>query len=390
MIFDLNEKYQLNDILLNEEYETIKEELKQEIINDINTRQDLVNVIISGDEYELTKGNLLTLLILAKPFNVFNEEFTEDFLIDVSNVNEYETYLDHLIQYFLYQKDLKINPVIIDILDELVEISGSINYNYGSTISLKSIIDLSKRNERFREIINMKINPEDNIPADKIMELTNNNLKEMIKIIEEDEEGNILQNYLNSDAGINTKQLGQVLSYIALKPDFNENIIPIPINTSFARGLTNVTEYFINAIGARKALITSHHQVRKSGYLTRKLSLLTIDQFINDTKDCGSNFPLELEIKDKTTLKQLNGRFYYDDNDNLCSISENDTDLIGKTLRIRTPITCACQDGICETCYGKLSKINKEMNIGIIGTLLLTNPLNVLVAYIVIYNVKFL
>jgi len=86
--------------------------------------------------------------------------------------------------------------------------------------------------------------------------------------------------------------------------------------------------------------------------------------------------PLELFIENKTCLKQLNGRFYYNENDELTMInSDEDDHLIGTTIRLRSPITCACKEGICKTCYGMLSKINKEMNIGIIATLLLTNPL---------------
>lgn len=365
-----------NDIILSDEYESQKQLLKDEISKDINTRKDMLLVIIDGNEYEMSSGNYLSLLILAEPFHSNNIPFTEEFLIDVSDINEYEKYFDKIIEYFLFKNEININNSLVKILDELTLLSGTINYNYGSTISLKSIIDLSKRNERFKELINMKIEPEDNLQPDEIMDLTNKNLKEMIKIILEDKEGNILQNYLKSDAGINSKQLGQVLSYIALKPDFDENIIPTPINTSFARGLQNVEEYYINSIGARKALIQSHKQVRSSGYLTRKLSLLTIDQFLNDVDDCGSKHPLELFIENNTCLKQLNGRFYYNDNNELKIIdSEKDEHLIGTTIKIRSPITCACKDGICKTCYGMLSKINKDMNIGIIATLLLTNPL---------------
>ena len=52
----------------------------------------------------------------------------------------------------------------------------------------------------------------------------------------------------------------------------------------------------------------------------------------------------------------------------------NDLHLIGKTIKFKSPITCAGKTGICPTCYGKkLFQINKDYYPGIIATLLITN-----------------
>ena len=366
-----------NDIIQSDDFFSLIEELKKLIIENISLRKESVNIIIDDEEYELSLGNYLTLLILAIPFHNYNKEFISDLLIDPSDINNIEDYLDNIIHYFQDKFGISINNDIIDIIDHLTLISGEINVKYGNSISLKSIIDLAERNKRFKEIINMTISKNEKIEVDEIMKRTNDALNEMIDIIKEDK-NNILYNYIESDSGINKKQLGQVLSYIALKPDFNENIIEVPINTSFARGLKTVKEYFINAIGARKALITSRHQVKSAGYLTRKLSLLMMDLYIDDCEDCHTKHLMEIEVKDKKTLKLLNERWYRlnEDDEEEFLINKDDDDIIGKTIFVRSPITCACNDGaVCKKCYGNLYKTNQDMNIGIIATLLLTNPL---------------
>lgn len=363
--------------ILKENYEEEKKSIRDFIICDIDHRKEKVSVCIKNETYEMTLGNYLTILIMVRPYvkNGIDFDMEELFArnIDITDVNDHVKYFDFIIMK-CRENDIIINETLTAVLDEMTEIVGVINQNYGSSISLKSIIDLAKNNEEFNEIINLTIDTEKSYAeVDDIMKITNDNLRRLVDILKN--EDNILRSYILSKSGINEKQLGQVLSYVSLKPDFNENIIPVPINTSFARGLQNVQEYYINAIGARKALIMSHKQVRSAGYLTRKLSLLTIDEFINDTDDCGSIHPLPLFIENKDILRDMNGRWFYNDNDELELITEEREELIGETLYVRSPITCACENGICHKCYGELYKVNKDMNIGIISCLLLTNPL---------------
>lgn len=62
----------------------------------------------------------------------------------------------------------------------------------------------------------------------------------------------------------------------------------------------------------------------------------------------------------------------------LKTISLKNTELIGKTIALRSPQTCAADHGkhVCKTCYGgALSEINKDLNTGLVAVLLLTNIL---------------
>lgn len=371
-MIDLNQEINFNEVILSEEYEDVKNFLKVDIFNNIEGRNDLVTVNFSDEDiYEITKGNLLTYLILAIPFNAYQEEFDPEFLVDASNVNEYNSYFDNIIEYFVEKGD--IHKHISRIIDEFALFSGKINVKYGSTVSLKTFCDLAERNPRFNELLNYKIDENANIGFDEMIKDINDKMDEMLDIIRTDEDNNV-RDYLLAGAGINENQLKQVILCIGPKPDLFENIIPYPINTSFVRGL-NVRDFIINSIGGRKSLITSHFKVRDAGYLTRKLGILNMDLTVSDEDDCGTLHPIEVTIENKGFLKRLKDRWFLNENGMLELITLDREDLIGQTILLRTPITCGCTDGVCKTCYGELYRINQEMNVGVISVLLLTNPL---------------
>lgn len=106
--------------------------------------------------------------------------------------------------------------------------------------------------------------------------------------------------------------------------------------------------------------------------MTRKLSLLCIDTILSKDEDCGTNAGVHTFIRDKSTLSKLNNRYYLDEKGKLNLITKDSNELIGKTINLRSPMTCKSEDGICHTCYGKLSKLNKDIHIGLFATQLLT------------------
>ena len=89
---------------------------------------------------------------------------------------------------------------------------------------------------------------------------------------------------------------------------------------------------------------------------------------------CETHHTIPIKMSTKKILSMFNG--WYDNKDGvITSINTKDKSLIGKTLDVYSPMTCACEDEVCKICYGDLSKFNKNMNIGIIAVLLLTEPL---------------
>lgn len=121
---------------------------------------------------------------------------------------------------------------------------------------------------------------------------------------------------------------------------------------------------------------------KRSGYLTRKLSLSNIDHYHDDSiEDCGTKHFVIFSVDSERKKSQIIGRHYYllDDedkkvSDELFTVTE-ESDIVGKNIGLRSPVTCAGKH-VCATCYGKhLSKINKDVNTGLVATNKLTEPL---------------
>jgi hypothetical protein len=92
-------------------------------------------------------------------------------------------------------------------------------------------------------------------------------------------------------------------------------------------------------------------------------------------EDCGTSHTVKVKIKNKDILGRLEGRHYVEDNE-IKTIDADDESLVNETIKLRSPETCAIKDGVCKTCYGKnLAKLNKDIHIGILAVLTLTNQL---------------
>ena len=116
----------------------------------------------------------------------------------------------------------------------------------------------------------------------------------------------------------------------------------------------------------------------KSGHFARKCMLLVSNTHLRkDDKICDTVHPIEMTIKTKTHLNKLIGRYYklFGEREYKV-IKKTDTHLIGKTILLRSPITCSSKNGICRACYGEtLFKINQNCNdVGAFAGAIITNP----------------
>ena len=66
-------------------------------------------------------------------------------------------------------------------------------------------------------------------------------------------------------------------------------------------------------------------------------------------------------------LKALVGRYYIDENNKLSLISLEDKHLVGKTIKLRSPLFCRNRKGICRTCYGEHINIVNSKYIGVVA-----------------------
>jgi len=189
------------------------------------------------------------------------------------------------------------------------------------------------------------------------------------------------------------KQLGGMRGLMA-KP--SGAIIETPIISNFKEGLT-VLEYFNSTHGARKGLADTALKTANSGYLTRRLVDVAQDCIVR-THDCGTENAITAEaaVNDGEVVaslaERLLGRVSAEDavkpgTDEIVVrrnelIDEHKADAIEAAgiaqLRIRSPLTCEAEEGVCAMCYGRdLARgtlVNQGEAVGIIAAQSIGEP----------------
>jgi len=189
------------------------------------------------------------------------------------------------------------------------------------------------------------------------------------------------------------KQLGGMRGLMA-KP--SGEIIETPIISNFKEGLT-VLEYFNSTHGARKGLADTALKTANSGYLTRRLVDVAQDCIVR-MHDCGTenSITAEAAVNDgevvSTLAERILGRVAAEDvlrpgtDEVLVSknelIDERTSDLVDDAgiaaMRIRSPLTCEAEEGVCAACYGRdLARgtmVNQGEAVGIIAAQSIGEP----------------
>jgi DNA-directed RNA polymerase subunit beta' len=175
------------------------------------------------------------------------------------------------------------------------------------------------------------------------------------------------------------KQLGGMRGLMS-KP--NGAIIETPIISNFKEGLT-VLEYFNSTHGARKGLSDTALKTANSGYLTRRLVDVAQDCIVR-SHDCGTEryITASSAVNDGEVVASLGervlGRVVAEDllvpaSDEVLAprgtlIDERMADLIEVSgvvsVKIRSPLTCDAEEGVCATCYGRDLARGTLVNVG--------------------------
>ncbi|MEM7746180.1 MAG: DNA-directed RNA polymerase subunit beta', partial [Pseudomonadota bacterium] len=177
-------------------------------------------------------------------------------------------------------------------------------------------------------------------------------------------------------------QMRQLAAMRGLMAKPSGEIIETPIISNFKEGLT-VLEYFNSTHGARKGLADTALKTANSGYLTRRLVDVAQDCIIT-IEDCGTERGITQEpVIDSGNVissigEQVLGRVPLEDvldpatgdlvHPHGVLIEEADSVRIDEakvqSIKVRSPLTCESEDGICAACYGRDLARGTPVNIG--------------------------
>ncbi|MFN5821190.1 MAG: DNA-directed RNA polymerase subunit beta', partial [Novosphingobium sp.] len=189
--------------------------------------------------------------------------------------------------------------------------------------------------------------------------------------------------YMMSHSGArgSPTQMKQLAGMRGLMAKPSGEIIETPIISNFKEGLT-VLEYFNSTHGARKGLADTALKTANSGYLTRRLVDVSQDCVVV-IEDCGTERALEMRsiVQGGSTIASLGerilGRTLAEDivnkdgevvaakGDLLDEAAVAAIEATGiQAARIRSPLICEAEQGVCATCYGRDLARGTPVNIG--------------------------
>lgn len=366
------------DFLQNKNVDEVRE-LYHKIFNlikeDILLKENKIDISLNKQQFSVQLASLFVGLLFV-PIQFYTNKKILSFK-DILFINKDEDinkaikrYIDETITDLKQEKINEFKQTLAKSLEELSFCMYQFNEIKGNTVNIYDLFQMMLNDPAIYDIINFSL--DERLQYADMEDQVKAKTDELVKIINAYPEQNCLKDTLSS---ISLRQFQQVFVNISLKPDLYGKIYPRPINTSFIRGMREVEDYYTNAMGCRKSLIINSTNVRSSGYLARKLSLLVLNQKVLKTEiDCGTTEYLTTFIENKSILNRFKHRIYVDKNE-LKIIDIHDTSLIGKRLKLRSPIMCKSSgDNICSVCYGGILKTN-ELHPSLTGVLFLTNQM---------------
>ncbi|MBQ5781001.1 MAG: DNA-directed RNA polymerase subunit beta' [Spirochaetaceae bacterium] len=322
---------------------------------------------------------------------VFNEEMPEEIEFENSLLGDKE--LKKLIE----KVHTKFGSwLTVKMLDAIKAVGYKYATIFGATISMKDILVpeekasmLEKANQEVQTIQSQY--HAGHITAkerhNRIIDVwgkTNDELKSIVmKNLESDKGGfNTIYMMATSGARGSSGQIGQLAGMRGLMAKPNDEIIELPIRSSFKEGLS-VIEFFISTNGARKGLSDTALKTSTAGYLTRRLVDVAQDVVINED-DCGTINGLEYSaVKDGDEIieplrERIVGKFALErvfnpmTGEMICDANEYITDELAEkvdeagieSVKVRTVLTCESRHGICCKCYGRNLAHNRIVEIG--------------------------
>lgn len=241
---------------------------------------------------------------------------------------------------------------------------------FALSISNNDYITLMQRSVEARKSITCDFLDEDEqLSPSELEAITTKRAKDLLNFISKQEDLPI--SVYTRNGLFNAAQFREFAVHMTNKPDLSGNTIPYTYPTNTIMGTKDVRAHMVDAAGGRKAEILKL-AVSDAGALERSLSMLMSQlRFVDLDYECDSKHFRKRYIDSVDVLKNLDGRVCTldPDSDEYLIIDPDNDSLVGKTIYVKTPITCTHprrKEGvICSACYGKLmSNLNCDVHIG--------------------------
>ena len=235
-------------------------------------------------------------------------------------------------------------------------------------------IELMNRSEFVRETIQCTFDIPEDIEPNELEKLTTNRTNELLNFTSKQYDIPISL-YARNNL-FNPIQAREFFVHFTHKPDLSGSTIPYTYHTNNIMGTAHPLAHMIDAYGGRKAEILKLN-VSDAGALERSLSMMMSPiRFVDTDWECDSKHFRTRTIESADVLDKLDGRVCTLDpkSDEYLIIDPKNTSLIGKTVYMKTPITCThprrSEGYICSACYGKLiANLNRNVHIGRLAAL---------------------
>jgi hypothetical protein len=177
---------------------------------------------------------------------------------------------------------------------------------------------------------------------------------------------------------VNKNQALQCLGPRGVVTELDSKHFEIPVTRSFAQGMRNIYNLAVESRSGAKALYFSDSALKNAEFFARRLQLLTMSFERIEHADCSTSDYINWRVKPPEEkngvevypgdLPFLLGKNYLDEETGeLKTIDKDSTHLIGKMIKMRSPLKCKHPDKhtVCSVCFGEISKnISRFSNMG--------------------------
>ena len=276
--------------------------------------------------------------------------------------------------------DIRITYELIDVINDLYNMASRYLGSYQVSISAFELCDLL-RHPLVEPLTKVDIHQEANVGTtaieNKIKKLYDDMLQ---KLKDKTITPNILYPYMKLDL-LSPQQLPQVLVALGYRTDVNDKTIRKPILDSFMSGMTNIIDYAIESLSAKKSIFYNKHGMDKSQYSNRKQQLLASVIRHLYKGDCGTPVTIAFMVTEHN-CERLIGKYILDGDDRRLTLlsADNVRSYVGKIIHMRSPITCRYTDGICSVCGGQLTDyMHPDITVGEAAVIELMGPTSQLI-----------